>query len=89
MNYVINNMLGTLSGMLCDGAKPDRSLKVASCTGTAFLSAFLAMKGVSVKSNEGIVSNEAKDTVKNFIKISDDSSNVLDNSILEIMLNKK
>lgn len=88
MGYAINNMLGTLSGMLCDGAKPDCAMKVSACTSNACLSAYLAMKGIEIKSNEGIVEDDAKKTISNFVKISDDASKVLDDSILEIMLNK-
>ena len=89
ISYTINNMLGSVSGMLCDGAKPDCAMKVATCLNIACISSYMAMNDISVKSNEGIVEKDAVDTVNNFIKLSDECSNLIDNTVLEIMLNKK
>ena len=41
--YAVKNMIANLAGMICDGAKPSCSLKVASGISTAVLSAMLAM----------------------------------------------
>lgn len=89
LSYTINNMMGSVTGMLCDGAKPDCALKVATCLNIACISAYMAMNNITVKDNEGIVEKNAVDTINNFIKISDEGSNMLDNIVLNIMLNKK
>ena len=89
IGYTINNMLGSVTGMLCDGAKPDCALKVATCLNIACISSYMAMNNISVKENEGIVEKDAKNTINNFIKISNEGSNILDNIVLGIMLNKK
>ncbi|MBR4461057.1 MAG: serine dehydratase subunit alpha family protein [Erysipelotrichaceae bacterium] len=88
INCCINNMLGTLSGMLCDGAKADCSMKVATCCASACFSAYMAMHGKSISNNEGIVEKEAKDTIKNFVRLSDDCSEIMDETMIDIMLNK-
>ena len=89
IGYTINNMLGSVTGMLCDGAKPDCALKVATCLNIACISSYMAMNNISVKDNEGIVEKDAKNTINNFIKISDEGSSMIDNIVLDIMLNKK
>lgn len=88
LEYTINNMLGSVTGMLCDGAKPDCAMKVATCLNTACISAYMAMNNISVNSNEGIVEKDSRKTINNFIKISDESSTLIDNVVLDIMLNK-
>lgn len=88
IGYAINNMMGTVTGMLCDGAKPDCAMKVAACINTAFLSASMAINNISVQPNEGIVDNCPDQTVKNFVRLGNDGSPVMDNIVLDIMLAK-
>ena len=88
INSTINNMLGSVTGMLCDGAKPDCAMKVATCLNTACISSYMAMNNISVKANEGIVETDAVKTISNFVKVSDESSNIIDNVVLDIMLKK-
>ena len=80
--------MGTVTGMLCDGAKPDCAMKVAACINTAFLSASMAINNISVQPNEGIVDNCPDQTVKNFVRLGNDGSPVMDNIVLDIMLAK-
>lgn len=89
MDAVIRNILGTVSGMLCDGAKPDCALKVVTCIHTACLCAHMAMKGIAVGANEGIVAENAEKTIDNFVAISDKASATIDDIVLKIMLDKK
>ncbi|NCA68446.1 MAG: serine dehydratase subunit alpha family protein, partial [Clostridia bacterium] len=88
LSYAVNNMLGCVAGMLCDGAKPDCSMKISACVNVAFLSAYMAMDNIGVSAIEGIVSEDPAHTVKNFARVSNEGSPVLDNIILDIMLNK-
>ena len=89
IKHCINNMLGAISGILCDGAKPDCSMKVATCCASACFSAYMATHGKTVSSLEGIVEKDAEDTIDNFVKLSDECSKTIDDTVLEIMLNKK
>ena len=41
IGYAVNNMLGDVTGMLCDGAKADCALKISTCVNTAFQCAFM------------------------------------------------
>ena len=88
LGYAINNMMGTVTGMLCDGAKPDCALKVATCVNTAFLCANMAMANISVQPNEGIVDSDPDKTVKNFVRLGNEGSPTMDNIVLDIMLTK-
>ena len=42
MFFAIQNTLGNVTGMLCDGAKASCSMKVSTCTGAAVQSALMA-----------------------------------------------
>lgn len=88
LENTINNMMGTVTGMLCDGAKPDCALKVAVCVNAAFICAQMAINGISVKPNEGIVEKQAEKTIQNFVRLGNDGSPTMDNIILDIMLSK-
>ena len=49
------NILGTLSGMICDGAKEGCAAKVALSAGLAVESACLAMEGGGIHAQDGIL----------------------------------
>ncbi|MDI6707120.1 MAG: L-serine ammonia-lyase, iron-sulfur-dependent, subunit alpha, partial [Bacillota bacterium] len=51
----VHLMMANLTGMICDGAKYGCSLKMVTAAGTAVESAYLAMKGVQVPGNNGVV----------------------------------
>lgn len=84
----INNMLGNVTGMLCDGAKPGCALKVATVSGAAVTAALLAVEGQSVGGDEGIVAEDPEESIVNFCTLSKQSSLSIDPLILEIMVKK-
>lgn len=88
LGKAVNNVLGNVSGMLCDGAKPGCAFKVSTCTSTAVNSALLAVDDKGIKGSEGIVSNSIEETIDNFCKLSKEVSSKVDESILDIMINK-
>ena len=55
VKFAVQNMLGNVTGMVCDGAKAGCALKVSTCTNAAVQAALLAIEGLSVHSTEGIV----------------------------------
>jgi len=88
MLAAMQSTLGDVAGMICDGAKAGCSLKVATCTNTGVLSALLAMENRNIKGTDGIVGYGETQTIDNFIKISTEGMDKMDNTILEIILNK-
>ena len=85
----IHNMIGDVTGMLCDGAKADCSLKISTCVNAAFQAAFMAMRGVRVESTDGIVEDNVEYTIDTFAKLGNEGSGPMDAAILEMMLNKR
>lgn len=84
----IKNMVANLTGMICDGAKPACAMKISSGVSTAAMSAMLAMNGKCVSSQEGIVSNDVDQTIRNLTSIGKDAMNVTDALVLKIMVEK-
>ncbi|EJU19562.1 serine dehydratase alpha chain [Peptoanaerobacter stomatis] len=60
-----NNLLANLTGMICDGAKDNCSLKLASSASEAVISSYLALNGVIVNKNVGIIGCDIENTIKN------------------------
>lgn len=89
MEYAVNNMMGDVTGMMCDGAKADCALKISTCINAACHCAFMAMDHVYVKNTDGIVETDAEKTIVNFTELGNKGSQVMDNLILDIMLNKE
>ena len=84
----VKNMIANLTGMLCDGAKPSCALKIASGVSTALISAVLAIQGISVSSNEGIVDDSVDKTIQNLTTIGAHAMSQTDHMILQIMTHK-
>lgn len=85
----IQNMLGNITGMLCDGAKAGCALKVSTCTNAAVQSALLAARGISIEATDGIIEEDAEDTIDNLCRLGNQGTIETDKIILEIMLNKE
>ncbi len=66
----IKNMVGDISGIICDGAKPGCALKIASAVGAAYQAAALALNGVEIPAAHGIVAITVEETIKNMDRVS-------------------
>lgn len=89
MAYAIINMIGNITGMICDGAKPSCALKVSNGVSTATLSALMAMDNKVVSALEGIADADVDQTIMNLTRIGRDGMNETDKLILDIMTHKK
>ena len=88
ISFAVQNMIATLTGMVCDGAKPSCSLKIASGDSTSLLSAILAMEEKCVSSVEGIIDNDVDKSILNLTRIGSESMNETDHTVLDIMTHK-
>lgn len=86
--YAVQNMIATLTGMLCDGAKPSCAMKLTSGVSTAVLCAMMAMDKLHVTSVEGIIDNDVNKSIKNMTRIGSDGMNETDKYVLDIMTSK-
>ncbi len=84
----IKNMVGNITGMVCDGAKVGCALKVASGVSSAVQSAMLALSGHCVTSNDGIIEDDIEKTIRNLGTIGSKGMQVTDEMILNIMVCK-
>lgn len=82
----INNMIGNLSGMLCDGAKHDCALKISTSANEAVLSALMSMNGVIMKERNGIVFPEVEMSIKNLGSVCANGMTQIDGEILKVMM---
>jgi L-cysteine desulfidase len=88
IEMAINNIVGNITGMICDGAKPGCALKVAQVASTAVDSALLSLAGKRVSGLDGIVTDNTVETLNNFTRLSTEASTIMDKIILDSMLNK-
>lgn len=56
----MQNILGSISGMICDGAKEGCASKVELSSGLAVQAAFLAMQGMSIGKSDGILASDLR-----------------------------
>lgn len=89
INMAIETTLGTLSGVICDGAKSSCATKIASGMTCAFDSYYLAKKNRKLLFGEGIVGKDVEATIKNTGVLGQDGMKVTDEVILDIMINNK
>ena len=84
----IKNMIGNITGMVCDGAKVGCALKVASGVAGAVQSAVLAMEGTCISEHDGIIEKDIEKTIMNLGQIGSVGMQNTDNMILDIMVCK-
>lgn len=84
----IKNILGNITGMFCDGAKPGCALKIATGVSAGIQGVLLARDGIIISSDDGIIEEDIEKTIKNACAIGRDGMNETDKMILDIMINK-
>lgn len=89
ITFATKNMIGNITGMICDGAKPSCSLKITSGTSTALISALMAIENGVISEQEGIVDQDVDQTIRNMAKIGKEGMLETDKVVLSIMTNKK
>lgn len=88
VTFAIKNMVASLTGMVCDGAKPSCSLKLSSGVSQAFQAAMMAMENRCVSSMDGIIDEDIDRTIENLAEIGREGMAAVDKMILHIMLDK-
>lgn len=81
----IQNMIGNISGMICDGAKNGCAMKLATAASTGVHSAFMATSGCIITPRDGIVGRTVEESVRNLGIIGEQGMRVTDLVILDVM----
>lgn len=84
----IKNMIGNITGMVCDGAKVGCAMKVASGVSSAVQSCVLALRGTCIRETDGIIDRDIEKTIRNLGRIGSSGMQSTDRLIQEIMLCK-
>lgn len=84
----IHNLLAGLSGMICDGAKEGCSFKIMSAVLGIMQSSLLALQGVMVSRENGIIGITEKETIGNLKSLSQEGMAKADQVIIEILKDK-
>ncbi|MBO4655370.1 MAG: serine dehydratase subunit alpha family protein [Bacteroidales bacterium] len=86
--FAVKNMIANITGMICDGAKPSCSLKVATGASTAILSSMLAIENKTVSSVEGIITDDVDQCILNMNAIGTKGMSRTDELVLDMMTHK-
>lgn len=88
IRFTIQNMIAAVTGMICDGAKGGCALKIASGVAAALQCARLSLAGCTADAFDGIVMQDAKQSIANLGLLSERCTRETDQVILEMMLEK-
>lgn len=83
----IENMIGNLSGMICDGAKAGCALKLASAAAAAVQSALISKYNCIIPPLNGIVGKGVEESIKNLGRVSSQGMLITDEVIIKVMDN--
>ncbi len=82
----IANTLGTVSGILCDGAKQSCASKIASALDSALFSHELAMDGNFFAGGDGVVKDDIEKTIAGIGVVAAKGMHKTDEVVLKVML---
>lgn len=83
---VIVNTIGTVGGMVCDGAKSSCAAKISTALQTALLGMKMALRNCAFKAGEGLIQDNVEDTIQCFGRMGREGMRTTDIEILNIML---
>lgn len=88
VGLAIRNMVGTVTGMVCDGGKVGCALKVSMASTAAVTSALLAARGVGLLPSDGVCAQTPEQSIRNMARVGTLGMRAADAEILSIMLDK-
>ena len=88
VSFAIKNMIGNITGVICDGAKPSCAMKVSNAVSSGMISAMMAMDNKVISSQEGIADEDVDKTIRNLTDIGSEGMAETDKMVLGIMTNK-
>ena len=85
LDLAIQNMVGNLAGLICDGAKVGCAMKAMTGVEAAFRSASLALSGFGIPATDGIVGAGGAASLENLGRLAQRGMAGADTEILDIM----
>jgi len=83
-----NNVVGDLSGLICDGAKPGCAMKTVTAVDSAIRSALMALKGFGPSADEGLVGRTVEESLQNLGRLTLEGMFQVDPTVLMILRDK-
>lgn len=84
----VQNTIGNVSGMICDGAKAGCAMKVSTCSNVAVQSALLALNNQEIQSTDGFIHDDVEKSIEAFCKLGNEGTRQTDDWILKLMMEK-
>ena len=88
VEYTLNNMASSITGMICDGGNQGCTMKGVAACDAAFRSVAFAMKGVHIDKVHGINGNTPEETMRNMGLIASPGMVGTEKTIVEIFEEK-
>jgi L-cysteine desulfidase len=88
ITLAVNNVIGDLSGLICDGAKPGCAMKAVTAVDTAIRSALMALKGYGLTADDGLVGQTVELSLANLGRITLEGMFRVDPTMLTILKDK-
>lgn len=88
VHTAIINMVSDVTGIICDGASNSCAMKVSTVTVSSFKAVMMALDGIRVGSKDGIVTDNAEETINNLCRLVVHPMVYTDKEIIDIMSSK-
>ena len=89
ITHAVNNVIGDLSGLICDGAKPGCALKAVSSVDSALRSAFMALDDRGLSTADGIAGQTVEEAISNIGRLAAEGMPAVDPLVLSILASKR
>ena len=86
--FAVDNVIGDLCGLICDGAKPGCSMKIVTAADTAMRSAFMALGGYGLSTDDGVLGVSPEESIRNLSKVSLEGMFRVDPAVVRILREK-
>ncbi|MBW1862139.1 MAG: serine dehydratase subunit alpha family protein, partial [Deltaproteobacteria bacterium] len=86
--FAIDNVIGDLSGLICDGAKPGCAMKTVTAVDTALRSGFMAIAGYGLSVDDGIIGTTPENSIRNLSRIALEGMFQVDPTVIHILQDK-
>ena len=84
--HTIVNALATVSGIICDGAKPSCAAKIAASVDAGIFGFLMYQRGQQFYGGDGIITKGVENTITNIGRLGRDGMRETDKEIIRIML---